>query len=212
MKVKKHDFIEIDYTGIVEEQVFDTTDEKIAKDKGIHQEGNRYKPLVVCVGEQHLLPGIDASFEGKEIGKYKLELKPDNAFGRKNSDLIKLMPASKFKEQKIEPQPGLHVNINGYMGVIKTVSGGRITVDFNHPLSGRDVTYEIEIKKIVDDKKEQLLALSRVLLGTEDVEIKVDGNKATMKYKKKFPDEVIPKFKEKIMELTKVEAEIEMKE
>ena len=44
------------------------------------------------------------------------------------------------------------------MGIVRSVSGGRVIVDFNHPLSSKDVHYDVEVLKIVTDKKDQIQA------------------------------------------------------
>src|SRR3989338_4513746 len=153
--IKKNDFIEVSYTGKTKEEnfVFDTTEETVAKEAGIYNPEGKYGTLIICVGQHHLLPGLDKFVEGKDLGNFTVELPPEEAFGKKNAKLIQLIPTSKFNQQRIQPQVGLQVTIDGHLGVIKTVTGGRTLVDFNHPLSGKNVLYEISIKKKITDQK-----------------------------------------------------------
>lgn len=204
MPIKKKDFIEIEYTGKLKEEniVFDTTDEKTAKDSEIHNPKAAYGPVVICVGENHILKGLDAAIEGKEIGKHKIELTAENAFGKKDAKLIQMIPLNKFNQHEIRPFPGLQINIDGVMGTVKTVSGGRVLVDFNHPLSGKDVVYEVKINKIVADKKEQITALMKLLLGIKDAEIKIEGETAKIKLKAELPKQISEEIIKKITELT----------
>ena len=58
-------------------------------------------------------------------------------------------------------------------GVVKTVSGGRVLVDFNHPLAGKDLVYNVKINKIVDDIKEKLNSLLKMHLNIKDAEIEL---------------------------------------
>src|SRR3989344_3059715 len=154
MAIKKGDFIELDYTGKVAQtnEIFDLTDEKIAKENNVYDEKAHYGQVIVCVGENDLVKGLDNFIEGKEPGKYKVELKSDDAFGKRDNRLVKVFPTTTlrnmFQKQgyEIEPMPGMQVNIAGLVGLIKTVTGGRTLVDFNHPLAGKDLVYEIEIK------------------------------------------------------------------
>ncbi|MFS6939009.1 hypothetical protein ACDX33_11095, partial [Neisseria animaloris] len=74
----------------------------------------------------------------------------EEAFGKRQVNLIKLVPTNIFTKQNMTPVPGLHVNLDGIYGVIRSVSGGRTIVDFNHPLSSHDLVYEVDIKRIVD--------------------------------------------------------------
>jgi len=208
MQIKKKDFVEIEYTGRLKEEnlVFDTTEEKVAKDNKIHSENAQYGAIVICVGEKQVVPGLDAGLEGKDVGQHKFELKPENAFGKKNAKLIQLIPTKKFFEQQINPMPGLQVNIDGAIGVVRTVSGGRTLVDFNHPLSGKEVVYDVKVKRIVTDKKEQVSSLMNIL-GLKKVEVSVEGSKAKIGMKAILPAPITDELKKKIKELVGVEAE-----
>ena len=150
-KIKKNDFVEVDFTGRIKEtgEVFDTTVKKVAEDNDLTDKAE-YKPVIVCVNQGHIFKKIENSLIGKEAGrKYKVELKPEEAFGKKNAKMITLVPTSVFRKQKINPVPGLGVNINNQFGVIRTVTGGRCMVDFNHPLSGKELSYNIKARKII---------------------------------------------------------------
>lgn len=205
MPVKKNDFIEINYTGKLKEEgsVFDTTEEKTAKDNHLYREGAEYGPIIICVGEKHVLKGLDEFIIGKDAGNYTVDIIAEKAFGKKSAKLIQLIPAKKFTEHGIKPTPGLSVNVDGNRGLIKSVSGGRILVDFNHPLSGKDLTYDIEIKRIVTDKKEQIESLLDLILSIRKgkSEVSLTGEDCTIKIKKKLPKEVLKKVEEKIKEL-----------
>ena len=201
--IKKHDFIEIEYTGKLKEDnlVFDTTDEKVAKENNLETHSG-YEPVIICVGQEQLLKGIDKNLEGKDMGKeYDIEIKPEDAFGNKNAKLIQLIPTSKFKQQKIQPMPGMQMNIDGMVGTIKTVSGGRTLVDFNHPLSGKELFYKIKINRKVTDDKEKLTGYLKLSLGTKDFEIEINNNDAKIKLKNEIPKEAEERLSKKITEL-----------
>jgi len=207
MPIKKHDFVEVDYTGRIKDtnEVFDTTDEKTAKDAQVFTQGASYKPVIICVGEFHILPGIDEFLVGKDVGKHKVDLEPEKAFGKKNPQLVRMLPQKKFEEQKIQPMPGLRLNIDGAVGIIKSVSGGRVVLDFNHPLAGREVSYDIKINRIVSDKKEQVSSLMRVLLGIREPKVELDGKKVKVFLPVELPAQVLDALKKKVLELTGLE-------
>lgn len=207
MPIKKHDFVELDYTGRVKDtdEVFDTTEEKTAKDAQVFTQGAAYKPVIICVGEHHILPGIDDFLIGKDVGKHKVNLGPEGAFGKKNPQLVRMLPQKKFEEQKIQPMPGLRLNIDGSIGIIKSVSGGRVVLDFNHPLAGRDVSYDIKINRIVSDKKEQVSSLMRVLLGIREPKVELDGKNAKVFLPVELPKELLDALKKKVSDLTGLE-------
>lgn len=201
-KVSKHDFIEIEYIGKIKEDnvVFDTTYEKVAKENNL--ENTSYEPVIVCIGEEQLLKGLDKNLEGKETGKeYDIEIKPEDAFGKRNAKLIQLISTNKFKQQKIQPMPGMQLNIDGVVGTIKTVSGGRILVDFNHPLAGKELLYKIKINKKVTDDKEKLKGYLKLSLGTKDFDIELSNNNAKVSLKKEIPKEAQENLSKKITEL-----------
>jgi len=212
MPFKKHDFVELDFTGRLKEtnEVFDTTDVKIAKDAQVFSEKAEYKPIVICIGEHYILKGIDEFVQGKEPGKYTVDLAPENAFGKKDSKMLKMIPMNKFAEQKIRPVPGLRLNIDGYVGMVKSVSGGRVIVDFNHPLAGREILYELNVHKVVTDKKVQVDSMLKILLGVKtDVVVEEKKVKITLP---ELPKQLTDELAKKVMELTGLEAEFVKKE
>ena len=207
MAVKKDDFIEIEYTGRLKEDksIFDTTNEQTAKDAGIHNPNTGYGPIIICLGQKQLIKGLDAKLEGKETGNHTVELPAEEAFGKKNAKLIQMVPLKKFTENKIKPFPGLQVNIDNAVGTVKSASSGRVLVDFNHPLSGKDLVYEVEIKRVVTDKKEQIDSLLKLLLGIKDAKIEITENKAKIALKQELPPEFVKELNKMIKERVKVD-------
>ena len=200
-KISKIDFVEIEYTGKIKEYdvIFDTTDEKIAKENNLH--GHDYGPVIVCVGQEQVLKGIDKSLEGKEIGKeYGVEIKPEDAFGNRDAKLIQLIPTSKFKQQNIQPIPGMQMNIDDMLGIIKTVSGGRTLVDFNHPLAGKELSYKIKINRKIADDKEKLSGYLNLSIG-KGFNAEINNVQAKITLKKEIPKELQEALSQKITEL-----------
>lgn len=201
-QIKKSDFIEIDYTGRIKGGVvFDTTIEAAAKENNIYTKGAEYKPIIICVGENHIVRGIDEQIEGKDLGKYTFAVSAEKGFGSKTAKLLQLISRSKFTAQRINPVPGLQVNIDGIVGIVKTVTGGRVIVDFNHPLSGRELEYEIEAKRIVTDEKEKVDALLK-LINIRDFETTLSGDTAEIAIKAPLPMEIQQRISGEIARLT----------
>jgi len=205
--LKKGTFIEIEYTGKIKDsnKVFDTTSEITAKKENIYNPNINYKPIILCIGEKQILVGIDEQLENKEVGNYILTIPIEKAFGKKNPKLLQLVSSSSFKKENIQPYPGLQVNIDNMMGIIKTVTPGRIIIDFNHPLSGHILIYNIKINKIITEQKQQLDSLISYYTTNFSTEIK--EQKATIKVKlpnkiKTHLQETIPKLINSIKEVT----------
>src|SRR3989338_2964014 len=98
-EVKQKDFVELEYTGKIKNsgEIFDTTDKKIAEDNDVLQEEHEYKPIIVCVGENQIIKGLDNALAGKETGKsYTIEVKAEDAYGKKDAKMIQLIPTNKF--------------------------------------------------------------------------------------------------------------------
>jgi len=181
LPVAKGDFILIDYVAKVKEtgETFDTSIAEVAKEKGIYKENTIYEPMLVVVGEGWVIKGLDEQLEGLEVGKKStIEVPPEKGFGLRDPSKIKLVSMRKFREQNITPYPGLEVEIDGKPAVVRSVGAGRVQVDFNLPLAGRTLIYEVEVKKKLETVEEKVKALfhRRVpVIPQEKVEIKLSG-------------------------------------
>ena len=183
-KAKKGDFLKIDYIGKVKDTgfIFDLTSEEIAKKEKIYRDGDEYKPAVMVVGGGHVLRGLDSQLEGAEVGKkITVEVKSDDAFGPRDAEKVMLVPQSIFNKQKINPMPGMPVKIGGKDGIVQTVSAGRVRVDFNHPLSGKLLEYDVTVIEKITDKTEQIKSLVKIHLpkaNPETLKIEFAGKAA----------------------------------
>jgi len=179
MVIKKGDFVEIDFIGRVKDggHIFDLTKKAVAEKEGIFNKNADYSPKIICVGNGDVVKGLDNFLEGKNIGeKYEFDVSIEEGFGKKNAKLIKMLPLNIFKKQNLRPFPGLQVDIDGSYGTVRTVSGGRVLVDFNHPLSGKELNYEIEINKLITDDTEKVKSILKGMIS-KDIECTVkDGN------------------------------------
>ena len=177
-KIAYHDFIELNYTGKLKDgTVFDTTIEKVAKENHFFSEKSKYGPVTICIGEKQILPGLDQALINLEIGnKSELKLSPENAFGKKEIKNLKIVPMRVFQEHQLKPYPGLQIDVDGMMGIVNRVSGGRVIVNFNHPLAGMEIVYEVEILRKITDAKEKLKAYLQATLRIPEDKIKVESH------------------------------------
>lgn len=187
-KLKEGDFVKLEYTGKVKSDgyIFDTTSKDVAKDNDIFNSQAAYGPVTVCIGTSMVIKGLEDALKGKELGyEGTVEVPPDEAFGKKDPKLMKLIPTSKFKKHNVNPQPGLQVDVDGSMGFVRTVTGGRTIVDFNHPLSGKELEYDVKVLNKVDDVQEQISSVLTMKLNIkpDNYIIDVNGKKVTIKLK-----------------------------
>lgn len=209
MATKKGDFVEVTFVGKEKEsgKVFDTNDPKEAKSAKLNTEEHHMHALNACIGQQDVIKGLDEAFEGKELNKnYSVDIPMEKAFGKKDAKLYQLVSAAKFKQQKIDPYPGLVVTSNNMNGVIKTVSGGRVMVDFNHPLAGKDLHYDFTITRIIADDREKLESTLHTFLGLHRVKVDVkEGNaEVAIELPEPLALELEKKLKERIPSLKSV--------
>lgn len=157
MAEKKRKIVRVHFTGkeALEGKVFDTTKEEEAKKAGIHDAKRKYQPLTIITGEKELLEKVEDVIEQMKEGEEKLvKLISTEAFGERKQDLIRVVPLKNFFDQKINPIPGLVVRVADAIGKVQSVTSGRVRIDFNHPLAGRDVEYHVELIKELKDNKE----------------------------------------------------------
>ncbi|MFH0808476.1 MAG: FKBP-type peptidyl-prolyl cis-trans isomerase [archaeon] len=208
MTIKKNDFIEIDFTGKIANtsEIFDTTIEADAKSAGFKTQG--IKPHIISVGHKMLPEGFDNNLIGKEENKeYILNLKPEQAFGKRNSQLVRMIPTKHFHEQKINPVKGMQISLDGQLTKILSSDKGRTLVDYNNPLAGKSVTYTYKINKTITDQKEKIIALQEFLFRQIfDYEIK--DKTITFKIPKEA-EQFIKMFSQKFEEILGLKIETE---
>ncbi len=176
--IKKGDFIRISYIAKLEDgTVIDSTDESVAREHGVYEEGARYGDIVVVVGEGHVLRGLDEDLEGKEVGyRGSVEVPPEKAFGEYDENNKEVISITKFNEK---PMPGQRVKVGEKTGIVEKVIGRRAVVDFNHPLAGKKIIFDYEIKEMIEDPKEKIKYLFLIYTGRELVP-KIRAGKVTV--------------------------------
>ncbi len=203
--MKEGDFVNLEFTGRIKDtdEVFDTTNEEMAKLAGIYNEKTNYGPVPIIIGAHQLIPGLEDAIKEMNIAeKKKVELTSDKAFGERNPELIKLLPMSVFKDNRMEPSPGRTVNFNGLQGRILSVDGGRVKVDFNHPLASKTIEYEVEIKEEITENNQKIKSTVRYFTGIkyEDSEVVVNGSETSITIPKlDFPKQVKQNIADVIM-------------
>lgn len=162
MALKKGDFILIDHVGKVKEtgDVFDTTIEETAKKENLYKEGEIYESKLIVIGEGWLLKALDESLTTMERKKTKkIEIPPEKAFGERDSGKVKRVSMRQLRAKGITPRVGMRIEYNGKMATIRTVGAGRALLDFNPPLAGKTLVYEVTVQKRLRTKRSKIAAL-----------------------------------------------------
>jgi peptidylprolyl isomerase len=161
MAVKPGDFLLVNYTLKVKEsgETVDTTFDSVAKDAHIHREDSTFGPKFIILGEGWLPKGLEESLVGLDPGTNKtVELTPEKGFGNRDPGKMRLVPLRRFRDKEY-PTPGQQVEFDGRPAVVRAVGAGRVQVDYNHPLAGRTLVYDVSIDKVLENENEKILNL-----------------------------------------------------
>jgi len=172
MPFEKGDFVLMDYIAKVKEtgEVFDTTIEDVAKKERLYKEGEIYEPKLVAVGEGWVLKALDESLLNLEPNKTTpVEIPSDKAFGSRDPEKVRLMPLRRLVAKGITPQLGMRVEVDGKLAVVRTMGAGRVQLDFNPPLAGKTLVYEVTVQKKLETKQEKINALIHRRIPAVDI-------------------------------------------
>jgi FKBP-type peptidyl-prolyl cis-trans isomerase SlyD len=109
-------------------------------------------PMTYIQGNGSIIPGLEIELEGKNAGdKFTVKLPAENAYGKQNSELIHVVDRSVFQGDE-EITVGMRVNVQTSNGdsiaLVSAFDDKTISLDLNHPLADKDLTFEIEIVEV----------------------------------------------------------------
>jgi len=143
-KVKDGDTVKVHYTGTLTEEgtVFDSSEDR--------------EPLEFTLGEGKLIPGFEKAVVGMEQGdETTVEIESGDAYGQRREDL-ELEVAKSDLPDNIDPEVGMQLQMQQQEDgqaipvQITAVEDEFVKLDANHPLAGKDLTFDIELVEIVD--------------------------------------------------------------
>lgn len=118
------------------------------------------EPATFVWGDESLLPGFEKALLGLKVGdKRSVFIDAENGFGVYNPDNIQPFQKKEFAEDLVL-EPGVVVSFKDAAGaelpgVVSSLEDDWVMVDFNHPLAGRDLTFEVEIIAVARYAPEQ---------------------------------------------------------
>ncbi len=139
-KAKDGDTVKVHYTGKLEDgTIFDSS-----------KDG---EPIELTIGAGNMIPGFEKGVIGTERGGSKtVTVPPEEAYGSMNEELVARVKKENFPENispvigeqlQLKQQDGNIVNVT-----IKEIRGDTVTLDANHPLSGKTLIFDIELVEI----------------------------------------------------------------
>jgi len=205
MLTKKNDFIELEFTAKTKTgEIFDTTNFDEAKNSGMVDDSykEKFKPIKICIGQAQVLEALDKQLEGKETGKeYEIEVSAKDGYGKRDAKMIRTVPLTAFEQM---PQKGMFVNVNGMVAKVISVTGGRVLIDLNHPLAGKDTVYKFKILRIIESKEEKSQIFIESL-GFKKESYSLQESKAIIK--EKIPEKIQEEIKKRAKEVLSLEVE-----
>lgn len=146
MQIANQKVITIDYTLTDEEgEVLDSSE----------HDG----PLTYLHGFGNIVPGLESALEGKTVGDaLKVVVAPDDAYGERNESLVQAVPRDEFPDGEIAV--GMRFRADSPAGskvlTVIALTDSEVTVDANHPLAGRTLSFDVKVRGIRDATQEEL--------------------------------------------------------
>lgn len=144
----------IDYAaGFENGTLFDTSIKEVAEKAGILNPNRIYQPAQVTVGQGNIVPGVEKALIGmKESEAKTVTLPPEKAYGIYSKEKIKQVPIEAFGNSTDRLKEGIPIIVQAPQGdisaIIRKVGSENVTLDLNHPLAGKTVTFAIIVRSI----------------------------------------------------------------
>ena len=139
-QVKDGDTVKLHYSGtLANGEVFDTTEGR--------------EPAEFTLGQSMLIPGFEEAVKGMKVGESKTVTIPaEKAYGPHRDDQVVVVGRDQLPKG-MDPKVGQPIRVqksdgSGILVVVIDTSETTITIDANHPLTGKDLTFEIKILEI----------------------------------------------------------------
>ncbi len=135
MQVARHTVVTIDYTLTNDEG------EVIDSSKGA-------EPLSYIHGQGQIVPGLETALAARGVGDvFRVRIEASEGYGERDPDLVHGAQRSQFGGET--PEVGMQVRADGPEGAqiltIVAVEGDRVTLDGNHPLAGKPLTFDVTV-------------------------------------------------------------------
>ncbi len=150
MKIDRNSFVSIDYT--------------LTLDSGeLVDKSEPGAPLSFILGAGQIIPGLECALEGKEVGwSDQVVVEPEDGYGRTNLDLLQEIPRSAFPEG-LAIEPGMAFETSGPAGlmrfIVKSSDDDKVVADFNHPLAGERLHFDVKVVEVRAANSDELEAL-----------------------------------------------------
>lgn len=111
------------------------------------------QPLVAVMGGQKIIPGLEKGMIGMRVGEEKIiTVDPKDAYGEVDPKALKEFPKSSMPKEQ-EPKVGMVLQAKApdgetFPATIAKIEGDKVTLDFNHPLAGKQLKFQVKVLDI----------------------------------------------------------------
>ncbi|HET6452377.1 MAG TPA: peptidylprolyl isomerase [Spirochaetia bacterium] len=131
-------------------------------DGTVFSQSEEGKPLEALVGGGFLIPGLEKQMIGMKLGeKRTITVKAADAYGEADPSAIQTVPRARFPKDldlKVGARYQLNLPAGSLSFIVTAINGQLVTVDFNNPLAGKDLTFDVTVVKIRPATKAELSA------------------------------------------------------
>ena len=152
MKIREKAYAAIDYT--------------LSLDSGeVVDRSEPDEPLGFIVGTGQIIPGLEDALDGMEAGeKTRVVVEADRAYGETDPGLFRDIPRENFPAD-VSIEPGMAFEARGPHGPVsfrvRSVTDETVVADFNHPLAGKRLHFEVTVAEVREPRAEELAALAK---------------------------------------------------
>lgn len=146
MEAKNGSLVKVHYTGKINGEVFDSSEGK--------------EPLMFKVGDHRVIKGFEDAVIGMKKGDKKtVKISKEEGYGVRDEKLVSEIPKNQLGDlsKKVDLKPGVSFQLKDQMGnvalaTVAEVKDDSIVLDLNHPLAGKDLTFDIEVVEVMEAK------------------------------------------------------------
>ena len=129
-----------------------------------------HEPLEFIVGKGQIIPGLENAIKEMNNGESaKVDVPASEAYGERNTEAVEALPKEQFAGIELEKGMQLYGQSQDGQTIMVTVADfddETVTVDYNHPLAGKDLTFDVTIKDVRDATPDEIA--TGVVGGTHD--------------------------------------------
>ncbi len=149
LKVADGRIVCLDYTlRLDDDEVVDTSESR--------------EPIEFVQGQQQIVPGLEQALYGMEVGEAKtVTVEPGQGYGHRNPEAHQDVPREAF-QKGVELEPGMAIQVSDGSGrtataFIAEVRDDAVKLDFNHPLAGETLHFDVEVVDVRESSAADLM-------------------------------------------------------